>query len=210
MLVKRLIERFGYNTPIFTDDIFECMKDYSRQRVYQLISQEIKKRTLVRFDTGIYYLPVETEFGRSIPTVNDIVKKKYIQDNGETFGIYGKSIINLNFLVSYQVPNAIEVITNKESRDVREVEIRGRKVILRKARLPITRENEGAYTLMELFNNIDMRQYQEEKQIHDSVLEYIKEKKITRNSIMSLAEFFPARAIKNLAISGVLYEVAQQ
>lgn len=210
MLVDRLAERFGYDKPIFTDDIFDCMKDYSRQRVYQLIDEAIKKETLVRFDIGIYYLPIETEFGRSVPTVNEVVKRKYIQDNGETFGIYGKYEIDLNFLVSYQVPNVIEVITNKESRGVREIEIRGRKVVLRKSRVPITSENAGTYTLMELFNNINMKQYREEKQIRDCVFEYIREKKITSSGILSLADAFPARTVKNLATSGVLYEVAQQ
>ncbi len=210
MLVSRLKKRFGYDKPIFTEDIFECMKDYSRQRVYQLIDDALKKETLVRFDTGIYYLPTETEFGRSVLTVNEVVNRKYISDNGETFGIYGKHVIDLNFLLSYQVPNTIEVITNKESRDVREIEIRGRRVILRKSRFPITSENESAYTLMELFNGMDMRQYREDSRIRESISSYIKEKKINSESIYGLASFFPARTMKNLATSGVLYEIAQQ
>ena len=210
MLISRLEKRFGYDKPIFTEDILECMKDYSRQRVYQLIAEAIKKETLVRFDTGIYYLPTETEFGRSVLTVNEVVNRKYIRDNGETFGIYGKYVIDLNFLVSYQVPNVIEVITNKESRDVREIEIRGRKVVLRKSRLPITSENESAYTLMELFNGIDVKQYQEDSMVRKSISSYIKEKKINSGTIYSLAAYFPARTMKNLATSGVLYEIAQQ
>ena len=210
MLLSRLEKRFGYDKPIFTEDIFECMQDYSRQRVYQLIAEAIKKETLVRFDTGIYYLPAETEFGRSVLTVNEVVKRKYISDNGKTFGIYGKSAIDLNFLVSYQVPNVIEVITNNESRDIREIEIRGRKVVLRKSRLPITKENEDVYTLMELFNGIDVRQYREDSMVRESVSSYIREKKINSEAIYSLASFFPARTMKNLATSGVLYEIAQQ
>lgn len=209
MLVSRLEKRFGYDKPIFTEDIFECMKGYSRQRVYQLIIEAIKKETLVRFDTGIYYLPTETEFGRSVLTVNEVVNRKYISDNGEIFGIYGNYVIDLNFLLSYQVPNTIEVITNKESRDVREIEIRGRKIVLRKSRLPITNENADAYTLMELFNNIDMRQYRENSMVRESISSYIKEKKISSGTIYSLASFFPARTMKNLATSGVLYEITQ-
>ncbi len=119
-------------------------------------------------------------------------------------------MIDLYFLVSYQVPNVIEVITNKESRKIREIEIRGRKAVLRKSRLLISNENEKAYILMELFSNLDMRQYKESKDIRDSVLKYIREKNITRNDILSLADFFPARTMKNLTISGVLYELAQQ
>lgn len=210
MLIERLKTRFDIDEPIFTNEILEIMQDYSRSRVYQLIAEAEKKGELVHFDNGIYYMPRQTEFGLSVPTVNCVVNKKYVKYKGETFGIYGRFVIELNFLVSYQVPNVIEVITNNESRKMREIEIRGRKVILRKSRLPITNENEGAYTLMELFNNIDMRQYYEEKLIRDSIFEYIKEKQITRSDILSLADAFPAKAMKNLATSGVLYEIAQQ
>ena len=210
MLVNRLLKRIGYDKPIFVSDIFDCMNDYSRQRVYQLIDEAIKKGTLVRYDTGIYYIPTQTEFGRSVLTVNEVVDRKYISDNEETFGIYGKCIIDLNFLISYQVPNVIEVITNKESRDVREIKIRGRKVILRKSRVPITKENASAYTLMELFNSIDMNRYKEDSGVRESISNYIKENKINSEIIFNLASYFPARTMKNLTTSGVLNEITQQ
>ncbi len=208
MLVDILKKRFKLNEPIFTSEILEIMQEYSRQRVYQMISEATKNGTLVRFDNGIYYLPKETEFGLSTLSIDSVVNKKYIKNNGNTFGIYGKYVIELNFLVSYQVPNLIEVITNNESRRVREISIRGQRVLLRKSRVPITNENEGAYTLMELFNNMDIRQFQENSMIRDSVLNYVKEKQITRSSLINLADAFPSKVMKNIAISGVLYETA--
>lgn len=208
MLVSRLEKNYGYDVPIFTEDIFECMNDYSRQRIYQLIKEALEKGILVRFDTGVYYLPTKTEFGFSTISVDEVVYKKYISNNNETFGIYGKDIIDLNFLLSYQVPNSIEVITNKESRDVREIEIKGRRVILRKSRLEITKNNVKTYIFMELFNNINLRKYKEDLMAQDSVKKYIKKNKITNNKIYELAKFFPAKTMKNLAISGVLYEIA--
>lgn len=209
MLVERLKKQFELNEPIFTNEILKLMNDYSRPRIYQLINIAEKNGELVRFDNGIYYMPKQTEFGVSIPTVNSVVNKKYISYNGETFGIYGKYVMELNFFISFQVPNVIEIITNKEPRKIREIEIRGRKIILRKARLQITNQNEAAYTLMELFNSIDMRQYKEEKQIKESIIEYVKEKQITKNDILSLAYAFPAKAIKNIATSGILNEVTR-
>lgn len=184
------------------------MNDYSRQRIYQLIKEALEKGILVRFDTGVYYLPTKTEFGFSTISVDEVVYKKYISNNNETFGIYGKDIIDLNFLLSYQVPNSIEVITNKESRDVREIEIKGRRVILRKSRLEITKNNVKTYIFMELFNNINLRKYKEDLMAQDSVKKYIKKNKITNNKIYELAKFFPAKTMKNLAVSGVLYEIA--
>ena len=206
MLTKILIKKFGYNKPIFTKEILETLNEYSNQRVYQLIEESIKEGKLVRYDTGINYVPTKTEFGQPVITVNDIIEKKYISENENVFGIYGKYIIELNFMLSYQVPNKIEVITNNESRDVREIEIRGRKVVLRKSRLPITKENASAYTLLELFNIIDMKQYFEEKQIKENIKKYINEEKIKYNDIFSMASYFPAKTMKNLVASGVLYD----
>lgn len=196
------------NEPIFTSEILEIMKDYSRQRVYQLIENAEKNGTLVRYGNGIYYMPKETEFGRSSLSVNSIVDKKYVKYKGNTFGIYGKYVIDLNFLVSYQVPNAIEIITNNESRKLREIKIRGRRVVLRKSRVPITNENVDAYTLMELFNNMDMNRYQNEIQIKSSVINYVRDKKIKKKDILNLANAFPAKAMKNIAISGITGELA--
>lgn len=207
MLIKKLKEQFKENVPIFTNEILKIMEEYSRQRVYQMINEALDEETLIRYDRGIYYLPKKTEFGRSILLLNDVINKKYIKNNGDVFGIYGKFVTDLNFLISTQVPNVIEVITNNETRKVREIEIRGRKIILRKSRTSITKENEGAYTLMELFNNINIRDFKENEQIKENIFNYIKEKQIKRDDLLNMAEIFPAKAMKNMMISGVLYEI---
>ncbi len=73
MLVERLKKRFKLNEPIFIGEILEIMQDYSRQRVYQMIAEANKQGLLIRYDNGIYYLPLETEFGQSVPSVNSVV-----------------------------------------------------------------------------------------------------------------------------------------
>lgn len=209
MLIERLQTKFKPNEPIFTPEILEIMSDYSRQRVYQLISKAENEGRLIKYDTGIYYLPKTTQYGNSVPTVNSIVDKKYIKNSNEIFGIYGRYVIENNFLISYQIPNTIEVITNNESRRVRRINIRGRDIILRKPYLPITKENVYAYTIMELFNNLNIKQYQENIEIRNSVIKYIEENQVTQKDIMNLANAFPARALKKLIISGVLYEITR-
>lgn len=207
MLVEKLKKDFQLNKPILTSDILNIMKGYSRSYIYQLIDKEEKNGKLIRFDTGIYYIPKETEFGQAMPSVNSVVDKKYISNKGEIYGIYGKYVIDLNFLASSQVPNTIEVITNKETRRVREIYIKGRRVVLRKSRCKITNDNHTAYTLVEFFNNVDMIQYNEDKNIRRMVKEYINENNIKRDTVISVAEAFPSKAIKNLALSGVLHEI---
>ena len=64
-----------------------------------------------------------------------------------------------NFLLTMQIPSSIEIITNNETMFVRETILKSRKIILRKSRLPITKENVNAYTILELFTNIDVKDY---------------------------------------------------
>ena len=63
---------------------------------------------------------------------------------------------------------------------------------------------------MEFFTGIDMRQYKEDSRVRERISSYIKEMKIDSATIYSMASFFPGRTMKNLATSGVLYEIAQQ
>ena len=113
-------------------------------------------------------------------------------------------------MITTQVPNALEIITNNESRELREVEIKGRKFILRKSRTKITNDNVYTYTILELFNGIKLNQCNEIPFSKKFIVDYIKENKITYNDISQMANFFPAKAMKNLIISGVLYEITQQ
>ena len=208
MFTERLQERYGLDEPILTNEIMAAFSEYSRPRVFQMIQEAEKNEQLIRYDTGVYYLPTQTEFGKSVISVNQVVNKKYIKNNGEIFGIYGRFVIALNFLLSYQVPNTIEVITNNETRRIREIEIRERRVILRKSRCPITNDNYTAYTIMELFSNLDLRQYQDDKAARDEIIKYIQTEQITKRDLFELAPVFPARTMKNLAGSGLLNEIA--
>ena len=207
MFTERLRERYGLNEPILTNEIMAAFSEYSRPRVFQMIQEAEKNEQLIRYDTGVYYIPKKTEFGRSIISVNQVINKKYIGNNGEIFGIYWRLIIELNFLLSYQVPNTIEVITNNETRRIREIEIRNRRVILRRSRCPITNDNYKAYTVMELFSNLDLRQYREDKSARDEIINYILNERITKMDLFELAPVFPARTMKNLVWSGILNEI---
>lgn len=129
-------------------------------------------------------------------------------NNGKIFGIYGRLVIELNFLLSNQVPNTIEVITNNETRRVREIKIRNRRVILRKSRCPITNDNYKAYTIMELFSNMDLRQYREDMTARNEIIKYLQSERIAQQDLFALAPVFPAQTMKNLAESRLLNEIA--
>ena len=140
-MLERLKEKYGINQPIFIKEILDEMKEYSRARVFQLLKKYEGEKQIIKFDTGVYYIPRITRFGLSNISVEQVVKKKYISNNEEVYGIYGGLTLQLNFLLSYQVPVTLEVITNNETMWNRDVMINGRKIIVKKSRTTINKEN---------------------------------------------------------------------
>ena len=207
-MVERLRSKFGVNQPIFTNEILEEMSEYSRPRVFQLLKKAEQEETLVKFDKGVYYIPTETRYGKSLISVEQVVIKKYIEDKDDVFGIYGGLQMQQSFMLTYQVPTAIEVVTNNETTWVRETKLKDRSIILRKSRLPITRENVDAYTVLELFSNIDMKKYFDDTSVQREVIGFIKEKAIKGNDVYALAGAFPSKATRNIMESGIINEFA--
>lgn len=207
-MVERLGNKFGVNQPIFTSEILEEMNEYSRPRVFQLLKKAEEEKKLIKFDKGIYYIPTETRYGKSIISVEQAVKKKYVSDKDNVFGIYSGLQMQQSFRLTYQVPTAIEVVTNNETMWVRQTRIKNRSIILRKSRLPITRENADAYTILELFTNIDMKKYFEDNLVRREVRSFIKDRAIKGNDVFKLVGAFPAKTTRNILESGIINEFA--
>lgn len=207
-MLERLKKKFGVNQPIFTNEILEEMSEYSRPRVFQLLKKAKEKKEIIRFDKGIYYIPTETRYGESLISVEQVIRKKYISDNDEIYGIYGGLQLQQSFMLTYQVPTAIEVVTNNETMCVRETKIKNRRIILRKSRLPITKENVDTYTILELFSNMDMKKYVNDALIQREIVGFIKNRGIKGKNVYTLSSVFPAKTIKNIIESGVINEFA--
>ena len=203
MFIDRLIRKYGKNEPIFTREIVDEFNEYSRAYVFRLIDRSEKNGEIVSFDKGIYYLPTRTIVGMSTITAEDVVKKKYLSYKDNVYGIYGGLALMNSFYLTTQVPNTLEIITNRESMRKRRVEIDGRAIVLKKSRTPITKGNVFAYTVLELFSEIKSSESLDSVAMK-SIIAYIKKNKIDVKDLISLAQFFPARTLKNLILSGVL------
>ena len=181
------------------------MSEYSRPRVFQLLKKE---ESLIKFDKGVYYIPTETRYGKSLISVEQVVRKKYVSDKDDVFGIYGGLQMQQSFMLTYQVPTAIEVVTNNETMWVRETKLKNRSIILRKSRLPITKENADVYTILELFSNMDMKKYLNDTSVKREVVGFVKDRAIKVKDVYALAGAFPAKATRNIMESGIINEFA--
>lgn len=208
-MIERLKNKFGVNEPIFTSEIINEMREYSRPRIFQLIKQAVDEGTLVRFDKGVYYIPTKSIIGASTITVEDVVGKKYIGYDNEVYGVYGGLNLQNLFSVTTQMPNAIEIVSNNESTRCRKFLIDGRTVIVRKARCEIDRKNAKAYTVLQLLSDVGNISYLDEE-TKSKLFKYIRDNNINTTELMSLLRVFPARTTKNLIYSGVINEFTRR
>ena len=204
-LYDYLFSTYGCNEPIALSEI--SFQRYSRPWIQKEITKLCEAGKLVRFEKGIYYIPTETLLGKSKLDAKKVITKKYVNDGKDIIGYYsGVSFMN-QIGLSTQVPNTLEIYTNNEPSRAREVPIGGQKVLLRRSRATVTRENADTMCFLELMNFTDASFYDDEKK--QQVIDYISQKNITRTDISKCAPFFPDKAMRTLVESEIIYHVAQ-
>lgn len=206
MFTERVKSSFAANEPIYTEEIIRLFPDYSRPQIFRFIREAEEKKEIVNFTKGIYYIPRKTFIGLSTITADAVIARRYLKWNGEVFGVYGGLKLQNMFSITTQVPNILEIVSNNESAKRREVKMDGRTFILRKSRFEINKDNANAYMIMELLNNLNGEKIDEFAR--KRLIDFIREKSITKKRLMDVAMKFPAKAVKNLIGSNILNEVA--
>ena len=162
---------------------------------------------IVRDCTGVYYVPEKTIIGPSVIVPDQIVEKKYLFYGEEPSGIYcGLALLN-RFGVTTQMPGRLDVVTNQESSRNRKIVINGRKFYLKKSRCPITKDNYAAYTLVQLFYDLDDRDVLDAYSQH-RIKVYIRAHQVSKAQVMEVALAFPKKALKRMIASEVYNELA--
>ena len=204
-LYDALVEKYGFNEPIVSSEI--TFKSYSRPWIYKQLNMLCKEEKLVRYEKGIYYIPTETVFGKSLLNPRKVIEKKYVNNGENIIGYYSGIAFQNQLKITTQMSNVIEIYTNNETTNVREVVVGKQKAILRKARTFITNENVGVLSFLELMNDIVPRALDDEKK--SRIINYINSNGISKNDIISYAKVFPDKVMRNLIESEAIFSVAQ-
>ena len=206
-LVKILEKTYGSDVPIFIDDIkavmgkYSSTGQYSTPYVFRCIKEAVSKNELIRYDESIYYIPSETVFGKSALNLYSVIEKKYMRDGSRVSGFYsGWTFLNA-IGGTRQVPNVLEIVTNRETMKVRETTLGKQRLILRKPRCRITNENGKILQILELAS-----QFEFDNDRSAAVADFAKTNNVGIKDLLNYTEYYPARAIKNM--KGVLYELA--
>ena len=204
-ILQTLIEKYDYNEPIILKDV--KIDGISDDYIRQVFSRLVKSGQIERYDQGVYYIPKVTLLGKSKIPAKKVYEKKFISDRKSTFGFYTGLALQNAIGLTTQVPNTIEIMTNREKSRLRELAVGNQKLRLRKARTTVTSRNVKALQLLELMNSIDIKKLSnKEKQ---AILTYVRSQNIKKNDVIPYISYFPAKVSKNLIESGIMNELTQ-
>lgn len=200
-----LVNTYGYNEVIMFNEI--SFNGYSVPWIKKALGRLCDEEKIIRFEKGVYYIPTDTLLGKSKLDPKKVITKKYINDGIEQIG-YFSGITFMNMLgLSTQMPNTLEIYTNKEPSRVREVPVGNQKVLLRRSRANINSNNAATMSFLELMNFTDATFYDDDKK--KIIAEFIEKNRITRKSISKYSPYFPDKAMRTLIESEVIYDVTQ-
>lgn len=201
ILFDYLYNTYGTNEPIFISDI--KFKNYSKPWIDKEIASLCSSGKIIRFERGIYYIPTDTIFGKTLLDPNKVIEKKYIFKNREIIGFYsGLTALN-NLGLTTQVPNVIEICTNNEATKVRDIKIGGQKIIIRKSKIKITNDNFNTIQLLDIMNYVPNNFFDKERK--SIIKKWVKKKNITRESVLEYVSEFPNKTSRNIIESEAIF-----
>lgn len=72
-LFEALYEQYGTNEPILLSEI--SFEDYSRPWIMKQLQTLCEDGRLCKYEKGVYYIPTETVFGKSILSPRKVIEK---------------------------------------------------------------------------------------------------------------------------------------
>ena len=207
MLKAYLMENFGYNEPIFLNDL--SVEGLSENAVRQSVKRLVANGFLERYDSGIYYIPKQGGLlGKSYLDPSLVIMRKYVQNKSETYGyITGISFANQLGLTT-QMPAIIEVVTNRESTNGRLITIGNQKVRVKKPTVTISDSN---VDLLQLLDSIGQAEKYTELSMEETIetmISYVKQKRFTKEQLSEVSSIITGATAKKLIEWGMIYEFA--
>lgn len=201
--LQELISTYGYDTPIFTNAL--KISSISNAGIRQNLSRLTRQGKIERFAQGIYYIPTFTVLGKSCLDPKKVYEAKYITDGIDIYGFYSGLMLENAVGLTTQMPNVVEIVTNKESSRHREITIGNQQIQLRKGRTEITAANAGILQFLDLINQIDIAILTGDKRRY--LLYYARLQKLRKSDIYNYISLYPSRVAQKLLESRITDEL---
>ena len=207
MLKTYLMENYGYNEPIFLNDL--VLEGLSENAVRQSVKRLTASGFLERYDDGIYYIPKRGGLlGKSYLDPSIVIMRKYVQNKSEIYGyVTGISFANQLGLTA-QMPAVIEVVTNREATNGRMITVGSQRVRIKKPAITVSDSNAE---LLQLLDTIGQAEKYTELTIEETIetlISYMRKKRFTKEQLSEVSSVLTGATAKKLIEWGMVYEFA--
>ncbi len=196
MLYEYLLSRYKTNEPIFLSDIDLPVSSTNLRQMFKVLCDSGKIR---RFDNGVYYIPAPSRLKGGTGIAPEIVVRyKYIMRNGKVEGYYSGYTFANQLGITTQVPYILEIVSNAASANVREVSVKGQKVILRKPKAAINMQNYRILQFLDLLKDIDIYADSIPDRVSEILAQYVRDENIKKTEIDQYIILYPDKVYRNL------------
>ena len=200
---EMILSKFKPDVPILVEDILKMFPDRSRQWVDNTLSNMTASKQLIRYSTGVYFIPSTTGRGSSKLNPYKVIEKKYITDGDNVYGYYGDKYLLRKMGLIPLFPEVITIITNREKSRGRKIRVGNIEVYLMKSPAVITKGNQPVLQLLELIRLIDVNALSGTEKEH--LINYILNHRITITDVRQYCEYFPDVVSKRI-LTGNVYD----
>lgn len=205
MLKEYLEKAYGYNEPIFISEI--QLEGISDNALRQYFKRMVQSGDIIRFDTGVYYLPKASRIlKKSYLDPMKVIIRKYIKNAGETYGYFSGATFANQIGLTTQMPTVLEIVTSRESTKGRIVTVGSQKVRLKRPSIEITSENAGVLQLLDIVSQANLYSEYPEQKTGEILKRYVRNQRYTRESLMNSLPAITGTTAKNLIKWGIIYE----
>lgn len=194
MLLEYLQANYKVNEPIFLCDIELPVTDTNLRQMFKVLCDNGK---IMRYDTGIYYLKGTSRLkGGMDLSASEVARYKYISRNNQVNGYYSGYTFANQLGLTTQVPFTIEIVSNQASSKCREVKVKSQKIMLRKPRTEITKDNYRILQFLDLLKDFEQYVDGDMEQETARMCAYVKGLGMKRSEIDKYITFYPDRIYK--------------
>lgn len=210
MLYRYLLENYGYDEPIFTDQVKEDLT-MNPNTVRQQFKRLADKGQIEKVQNGLYFIPEKQPlFGAPVLNVERIIQRKFLKNKNNVTGyITGTNFANQLGLTS-QTAATSTVVTNNTSSIQREVTFYNNKVIVKKPRVRITNENYQLLQVLDLLNEYDRYSEKPLAEGASSMKRYLEGVRLEEEELKSYMDAYPVKTKLKVYESGLFDAITRR
>lgn len=207
MLKSYLMKNFGYNEPIFLNDL--SIDGLSENAVRQSVKRLVANGFLERYDNGVYYIPKRGGLvEKSYLDPYLVMMRKYVRNKSETYGyITGISFANQLGLTT-QMPAVIEIVTNREATNGRMIAVGNMMARIKKPAVPVSDNNAELLQFLDSIGQAEKYTELTMEETIDTMISYVKQKQFTKEQLSEVSSGLTGAVAKKLIEWGMIYEFA--